>query len=203
MAAIAGLGSFRSAFVSEVADRLTEAGVGVTDQRLMMAARLVAAARAQAAHDCINGVAANPLVDPPVNVATSSNHTFAQVSVGPYALTAPMASAPEVAAPSTSAISPSGPWATMTTHDIASHIIEMRPGLFAHRATGKRATQQTGEQTKRQILWAATPFDKSRQGRPFWERSREDVSNSTNGSTGCRCNCSRGWLRGVAVGAGI
>jgi integrase len=171
--AIAGLASFRSAFVSEVADRLAQTGIGVTDQRLTMAARVVAAARTQAAHDCINGIAANPLIDLPVNGVTPADYSSA-LSVAPFTPAEPLA-APAVAPSLGSTILPPGPWATMTAHDIATLIIETRPELFAHRASGKRASQQTGEQTKRQILWAARLFDRSRAGRPFWQRTRQDV----------------------------
>ncbi len=170
--AIAGLGSFRAAFQTEVADRLAEAGIEASDANLPLASRIVAAARAQAAHDSINDVATSPLTDLPAGASIYSARATAQTQGPTLPPTAELNVS--ITAPS-SAIVPPGRWATMTAHDIAAVIIETRPALFAHRENGKRAGQQKGEQTKRQLLWAATLFDKSRGGRPFWSHTRDDV----------------------------
>lgn len=170
--AIAGLGSFKAAFQAEVVDRLAEAGIEANDANLPLASRIVAAARAQAAHDSINGVATSPLTDQPAGASVSAAWATAQTQIPAL----PIAAALDVSQTTpSSAIAPSGRWATMTAHDIAALIIETRPALFAHRQNGKRAGQQKGEQTKRQLLWAATLLDKSRDYRPFWSRTREDV----------------------------
>lgn len=48
--------------------------------------------------------------------------------------------------------------------------------MFEHRQGGKRASEQTGEQTLRQIRWAALLLEKSLpKGTPFWRVSFEDV----------------------------
>lgn len=65
-------------------------------------------------------------------------------------------------------------WAAKTAYDIALLIIETNPQLLAHRSSGKRAVNQVGEQSIRQLKWAAKLFDKS-MGRPFYTRTREDV----------------------------
>ena len=66
-------------------------------------------------------------------------------------------------------------WVARSAHDIAELIIATNPQLLAHRAEGKRAVNQVGEQTKRQLRWAATLLDKSMGGRPFWTRTRADI----------------------------
>lgn len=65
-------------------------------------------------------------------------------------------------------------WAAKTAFDIALLIVETNPQLLAHRANGRRAVNQVGEQTVRQLKWAAKLLDKS-MGRPFWTRTRDDV----------------------------
>lgn len=66
--ALTRLTSLRDGFQAEIADRLAAEGVSVTPTNVGLATRLVAAGRAQAAHECLLGVPASPFAvnEPPI-----------------------------------------------------------------------------------------------------------------------------------------
>lgn len=67
-------------------------------------------------------------------------------------------------------------WLTCTPVHAAKRMIADNPKLFAHRQEGKRAAGTVGEQTHRQILWAAALLEKSLpRGTPLWQVTRDDI----------------------------
>lgn len=68
-------------------------------------------------------------------------------------------------------------WRTTTPTEAAERLIAYRPALWAHRKARKRAMAQVGEQTLRQIRWAATLLEKSMKGRPLWTMTQVDLKN--------------------------
>ncbi len=70
------------------------------------------------------------------------------------------------------------PWNSMTPLQVAERLIQDTPKMFGHRSGGKRAREQMGEQTLRQIRWAATLLEKSLPlGTPYWRVTFEDLRN--------------------------
>lgn len=68
------------------------------------------------------------------------------------------------------------PWCFLTPTQVAERFIADTPKMFEHRQSGKRASEQTGEQTLRQIRWAALLLEKSLPAEtPFWRVTFEDV----------------------------
>lgn len=65
-------------------------------------------------------------------------------------------------------------WRSVTPTEAAERLIAYRPALWEHRKQGKRAISQVGEQTLRQIRWAATLLEKSMGGRPLWTTTQDD-----------------------------
>jgi integrase len=66
-------------------------------------------------------------------------------------------------------------WRQLTPTQAAERLIAHRPALWEHRKEGKRAVAQVGEQTLRQIRWAAVLLEKSMGARPFWTTTEEDL----------------------------
>ena len=66
-------------------------------------------------------------------------------------------------------------WRNVTPTGAAERLIQYRPALWEHRKNSKRAIAQVGEQTLRQIRWAATLLEKSTGGRPLWTITQEDL----------------------------
>lgn len=165
--ALEGLPAFRSNLEAEVGQALAAEGLAVTPTSVMMAMRLIAAGRAQAAHDSLTGF------------PTALHMPDATLQATPASAAVPIAAAPQPAvitpAPVVTGLVIPPEWANRTAHDIAELMIETNPKLFEHRASGKRATMQTGEQTKRQLRWAAILLDKVMYPRPFWQRTRDDA----------------------------
>lgn len=56
---------------------------------------------------------------------------------------------------------PNAEWLKMTPTEVAKRFIVDTPKMFEHRQGGKRASAQTGEQTLRQIRWAAELLERS------------------------------------------
>lgn len=161
--ALTRLTSLQSGFQAEIAARLAAEGLKVTPTNIGLATRLVAAGRAQAAHEYLLGIPRSAL-------GAEDQASAAPATAAPQVLS--IASTVQPSMPSGLVIPQE--WAARTAYDIAVLIIETNPQLLAHRAEGKRAVNQVGEQTVRQLKWAAKLLDKS-MGRPFWTRTREDV----------------------------
>lgn len=92
---------------------------------------------------------------------------------------------PVVVAPSPAVVTPAvvtadpdipAEWLTCTPIQAAERMIAERPGLLEHRRGGKRAKDAVGEQTPRQIMWAATLLEKSLPpGTPLWKVTKQDI----------------------------
>jgi hypothetical protein len=73
-------------------------------------------------------------------------------------------------------------WRTVTPVEAAELLIASNPAMLEHRNVGKRAATQVGEQTLRQIRWAAVLLQKSMNPdglsagiRPFWTCTYDDI----------------------------
>jgi integrase len=67
-------------------------------------------------------------------------------------------------------------WIACTPSEAAERMIEATPKLFSHRQGGKRAREQVGEQTLRQIRWASMLLEKSLPpGTPLWKVTEDDI----------------------------
>lgn len=67
-------------------------------------------------------------------------------------------------------------WGSLTPSQVAARMIKEVPRLFEHRQAGKRAAGVVGEQTLRQIRWAAALLEKSLPaGKPLAEVTRSDI----------------------------
>lgn len=68
-------------------------------------------------------------------------------------------------------------WRSCTPIQAAERLIADTPRMFEHRQGGKRAREQVGEQTLRQIRWAATLLEKSLPaGTPLWKVTKQDIT---------------------------
>lgn len=63
----------------------------------------------------------------------------------------------------------------MSPVEVADRRIAEKPRMFKHRQGGTRGTEQTGEQTLRQIRWAARLLQMALPGRPMWRIAHEEV----------------------------
>jgi integrase len=66
-------------------------------------------------------------------------------------------------------------WRTATATEVAERLIEAQPKLWAHRKESKRKVATVGEQTLRQIRWAALLLERSMGGRPLWTLNADDL----------------------------
>ncbi|UUL83966.1 site-specific integrase [Sphingomonas qomolangmaensis] len=67
-------------------------------------------------------------------------------------------------------------WRTCTPTQAAEWMIEETPRLLDHRRDGKRSKDSVGEQTLRQIRWAATLLEKSLPpGTPLWKVTKKEI----------------------------
>lgn len=73
-------------------------------------------------------------------------------------------------------------WRSATQVEAAEILIASNPAMLEHRKEGKRAVSQVGEQTLRQIRWAAALLQKSMNPdgpaagiRPFWTCTFDDI----------------------------
>lgn len=66
-------------------------------------------------------------------------------------------------------------WQNVGAREAAERFIAATPKMFEHRKAGKRKEEQVGEQTLRQIRWAATLLERSMGGRPLWTLTFEDL----------------------------
>jgi len=91
---------------------------------------------------------------------------------------APIAQLPPVPGPAPAEMSASTipeNWRDVTATQAAERLIASLPKFYAHRRQGKRAVAQVGEQTLRQIRWAAVLLERSMGGRPFWTTTQDDL----------------------------
>ena len=69
-------------------------------------------------------------------------------------------------------------WRELTPTQVAERMIAETPRLLEHRRDGKRSSDSVGEQTLRQIRWAATLLEKSLPPKtPLWHVQESDIRN--------------------------
>lgn len=164
----------RASLETETAARLAGLNITASPVTIATASKLVLQARTQAVRDHRVGL---PLVQ---------DDTVPQKGCDtPTAETLPaVATAAEPAIPRDELDSSHIPeaWRSLTFNDLAELYITRTPGMFDHRREGKRAAEQVGEHTLRQIRWAARLLDKSMNPpgsgqpvRPFWACTFEDI----------------------------
>jgi integrase len=66
-------------------------------------------------------------------------------------------------------------WSNVTATEAAERLIRDDPKFSPHRREGKRARSTVGEQTLRQIRWAAVLIERSMGGRPFHTLCNDDL----------------------------
>lgn len=66
-------------------------------------------------------------------------------------------------------------WENVTATEAAERLIAYNPTLWEHRREGKREVSAVGEQTLRQIRWAAVLLERSMKGRPLWTLNADDL----------------------------
>lgn len=154
---------------AETASCLASLGLPAESSDVAAATRIILYARAEAARvhrrgDWVIGASSLP-----------GAHELAAQEVAP-------ASAPSPAAvtlgPSAAAIPEK--WRHLNAVEVAELYIAGTPGMFEHRQAGKRAAKQVGEQTLRQIRWAAWLLHQSmnppgKPERPFWTCTFDDI----------------------------
>jgi integrase len=142
----------------ETLDAMVRAGVSATEFNRGLSAKLVMMARSAAARACRLEAFESQVMEIrqtatlPENVVWSS-----EPAVRPSQLGLTQGEAPRV--PSACLIHE--PWRSMSPTQVAERLIEDNPKMFEHRRQGKRAAAQTGEQTLRQIRWAARLLEMS------------------------------------------
>lgn len=114
------------------------------------------------------------------SVGTSQDRSWSQASTGnaPSPVAATIDVVPAHAAPTSLGLDGSAvpeAWRYVTPTEAAEKLIAYRPALWEHRKKGKRAVAQVGEQTLRQIRWAATLLEKSTNGRPMWALTHDEL----------------------------
>ena len=151
---------FGTNFAAETSAAMARVGISPTASNLPLSSKLVMLARMTGAWACRNGV----------EVASAPENLF------------PARDAPPTIA-RVDATLPRGPaanippdWRDLTPTQVAERMIAETPKMFEHRNGGKRASEQTGEQTLRQIRWAASLLERSTPaGQPLWKLSTEDL----------------------------
>ena len=166
--------SIRASLESETTARL--GGLDITTSPIIIAtaSQLVLQARAQAVHDHHVGA---PLIE---DVTVLQHKCETPTAATPTVVAAVSKPTLLLAKPDDSHIPED--WRSLTFAQLAERYITQTPGMFAHRLEGKRATVQVGEETLRQIRWAAKLLDKSMNPpgsdqpmRPFWACTFEDI----------------------------
>ena len=159
----------RASLLRETAQRLESLGIAPNPTNMALAMRLMLDARSQAARelrlgiDSVSGVAAPAISKerPPAPVVPEHH--------GVRPIHADGTRIPEK-------------WRHASPVEAAELLIASNPAMLEHRKEGKRAATQVGEQTLRQIRWAAVLLQKSMNPegptagvRPFWTCTFEDI----------------------------
>ena len=161
---LAATPGFAAAFDAETKAALMRAGVAPTSTNLMLGGKLVMLARMTGAWACRNGLE--------FTAAPEAGEAPVPGSVEPLPVEASIGAAAVPAADRVPA-----EWADLTPTQVAERMIAETPRMFEHRQGGKRGSEQTGEQTLRQIRWAARLLELSTPiGQPLWQLSRDDLT---------------------------
>ncbi|MBR0553836.1 site-specific integrase [Stakelama marina] len=144
-----------------------------------------ALARVNIAPSPANRALAGKLVMLARMVGAWSCRTGVEIGAMPGAVAEPPCAAPKSSPPATHPTAEDAPiavdepnteWLDMTPSEVAERFIADTPRMFEHRQGGKRASEQTGEQTLRQIRWAAQLLERSLPpGKPMWAVNSENL----------------------------
>ena len=158
----------RHSLSREAAERLQELGIEPNPTNMAVAVRLLLQAREQATHDLRRGVATAGAAE----ALIPSSRAPADTKAAPIQATAQPVQIMKVPEK----------WRAATPIQAAELLIASNPAMLTHRQKGKRAATQVGEQTLRQIRWAAVLLQKSmnQEGcgdgvRPFHTCTYEDI----------------------------
>lgn len=159
----------RESLSRETAARLQSLGIEPNPTNMALAVRLVLDARTNAVRDLRSGKIADDRLVP----------------VSEMPMVRPTAVDNGLSMPSTVSIARSEipeKWKHVTPVQAAEMLIAGNPRMFEHRQQGKRAAAQVGEQTLRQIRWAAVLLERSMNPdrgsseiRPFWTCTFQDL----------------------------
>ena len=160
--------NMRESLSRETAQRLEGLGIEPNPTNMALGVRIMLDARARATRELRRGIDSigNATVAlPPENQAR-----------------APIVSMPRTSQTPVDAIQIPEKWRTATPVEAAELLIASSPAMLEHRKEGKRAATQVGEQTLRQIRWAAVLLQKSMNPegpsggiRPFWTCTFDDI----------------------------
>lgn len=158
----------RDSLSRETAQRLSTLGIQSNPVSVAHAVRIMLEARAQATRELRLGIDSIGLAT--VTVPPEQSPRIAEIASPPIRQTSVDASRiPQQ-------------WQTVTPTEAAEMLIASNPAMLDHRKSGKRAATQVGDQTLRQIRWAAFLLEKSMNPdgpaagiRPFWTCTYEDI----------------------------
>ncbi|MBA3526390.1 MAG: tyrosine-type recombinase/integrase [Sphingomonas sp.] len=166
---LVGSADLRHILSRETAQRLEALGIEPNPTNMALATRLMLDARSKAARELRLGI------------DTVTGVTVPEIPSGWH--TAPIiAEDHEVRPPPTDASRIPEKWRNASPVEAAELLIQSNPAMLEHRKDGKRAASQVGEQTLRQIRWAAVLLQKSMNPagpaagiRPFWTCTFDDI----------------------------
>ncbi|WP_278395418.1 hypothetical protein [Sphingobium yanoikuyae] len=170
--------NFTANFQAEVTQALDRVGIPMTQTNLPLAMKIILEARTAAAHACRVGLVPDDFEErmtepPPIPLTSASVLPSVMPEVVPD--TPLFVPQPQVLGSLSPEMVPE-PWRSMTPVEVAERFITETPKMFEHRQNGKRASEQTGEQTLRQIRWAAKLLQCTMAvGQPLWTVSTEDL----------------------------
>lgn len=162
-------GNLRDSLLRETAQRLESLGIAPNPTNMALAMRLMLDARSQAARELRLGIDSVSGVAVPAISRERQPAPIVAEQHGGRPKYADAAGIPEK-------------WRHASPVEAAELLIASNPAMLEHRKDGKRAATQVGEQTLRQIRWAAVLLQKSMNPegpaagvRPFWTCTFEDI----------------------------
>ena len=160
--------NMRESLSRETAQRLEGLGIEPNPTNMALGVRIMLDARARATRELrcgIDSIGNTTVALPPENQARATKIPMPRTSQIPV-----------------DAIQIPEKWRTATPVEAAELLIASSPAMLEHRKEGKRAATQVGEQTLRQIRWAAVLLQKSMNPegpaggiRPFWTCTFDDI----------------------------
>ena len=159
----------RDALQADAATRLRTLGIEPNATNMALACRIILDARAQASREVRLGT-------------TAAAETALAPARTPRPEVAPIVSSPRDVKSMIDGNHVPEKWRNLTPVEAAELLIRGNPAMFDHRKQGKRAGTTVGEQTLRQIRWAAVLLQKSMNPdglhagvRPMWTCTFEDL----------------------------
>lgn len=159
----------RDSLVRETAQRLEALGIATGQTNMALATRLMLDARCQAARELRLGIDTIGEVTVP---AISGERAPAPIITDHYAVGRAPIDASRIPEK----------WRNASPVEAAEMLIASNPAMLEHKKEGKRAATHVGEQTLRQIRWAAVLLQNSMNPegpaagiRPFWTCTYDDI----------------------------